>query len=195
VGVSDWLGKLYNTDYLPHIVSMPDITTSQREYFNFSDEDIVFGRYGGFYQFDVPYLGEVILAAAERGIKFLLMNTVRVTPDHPNIIYLDSTTDVEAKTKFINTCDAMLHGRTDGESFGLSIAEFLHQNKPVISNLHCRDKNHINLLGEKGFFYSNPGELFNLLINFKKGDYSVKSLVDQFSPEKIMTKFKELIEK
>jgi hypothetical protein len=189
IGISDWLGKEYNTDYLPYIVTMPDVKDSYREYFNFTETDIVFGRYGGYDQFDVPYLGEVLDAAANAGLKFILMNTKVITKNHPNIIYLNSTTDVDSKTAFINTCDAMLHGRTEGESFGLAIAEFLYQNKPIITNIHCRDRNHIGLLKDKGFYYSNANELYLMLINFKKKNYSVKNLVEIFSPEKVMSKF------
>lgn len=193
VAVSEWLGKKHNVDYLPHIVSLPDIKEDFRDFIEASNNDIVFGRYGGFDQFDVPYLGDVIKASADKGVKFLLMNTKPFNFQHPNIMYLESTTDLNTKTAFINTCDAMIHGRTDGESFGLAIAEFLHQNKPVITNTQCRDKNHIQVLGDKGLYYTNSDELYNILTSFKKKDYDVKVLVDQFKPEVVMEKFKSFI--
>ena len=53
--------------------------------------------------------------------------------DHPNIIHAQATADMEYKTKFINTSDAMIHARLEGESFGLSCGEFSIRNKPVIT--------------------------------------------------------------
>ena len=40
--------------------------------------------------------------------------------------------DLNYKVKFINTCDAMIHARAMGETFGLAVAEFSKKNKPVI---------------------------------------------------------------
>jgi hypothetical protein len=193
VAVSEWLGKKHNVEYLPHIVSLPDIKEDFRDFIGASNNDIIFGRYGGFDQFDIPYLGEVIKVAADKGIKFLFMNTKQLNFQHPNVIYSEANTDMNTKTAFINTCDAMIHGRTDGESFGLAIAEFTHQNKPVVTSIHCRDRNHIHVLGDKGLYYSNGNELYAILTSFEKKDYNVKPLVDQFKPEIIMQKFKSLI--
>jgi hypothetical protein len=193
VAVSEWLGKKHNVDYLPHIVTLPDVKEDFREFIGASHNDIIFGRYGGFDQFDIPYLGEAIKASADKGIKFLFMNTKQFNFQHPNIMYSEANTDMNTKAAFINTCDAMIHGRSEGESFGLSVAEFLHQNKPVLTNIQCRDKNHIHVLKNKGFYYSNGNELYAMLTSFEKKDYNVKSLVDQFKPEIVMEKFKNLM--
>lgn len=194
VAVSKWLGDKHGVDYLPHIVHLPEVSGNFREHLKLSNEDIVFGRYGGFDQFDVEYLPNVVSAVADQGFKFLFMNTKPFTYSHPNIIYVEGTTDMASKTAFINTCDAMLHGRREGESFGLAIGEFLHQNKPVITNIQARDRNHLYILKDKGFYYSNHNELFVTLASFQKGDYNVKHLVDEFKPEVVMQKFKTLID-
>lgn len=191
VAVSEWLGEKYKIDYLPHIVSLPDVNESYRSYLGFSENDLVFGRYGGYDQFDVPYIGEVIHAAANVGIKFVLMNTKIVTPSHQNIIYLNGVSDLESKTAYINTCDAMLHARTEGETFGLAICEFLHRNKPVITNIECRDRNHITILKDKGYYYTTAQELYSILVNFQKKDYNVSDLVKKFNPEVVMKKFNQ----
>lgn len=193
VAISEWLGNKLNIDYLPYIVTLPDTKENFREYLGFTDQDIVFGRHGGFDQFDVPYLGEVVKAAADSGYKFLFMNTKPFNYNHPNVLYVEANTDLNVKTSFINTCDAMLHGRTEGESFGLAIGEFLHQNKPIITNLVCRDRNQLHILKDKGFYYTNPNELYTILTSFQKKDYDVKNLIKEFSPEIVMKKFKSLI--
>lgn len=190
VAVSEWLAEKYKIDYLPHIVSLPDVNESYRSYLGFSEADLVFGRYGGYDQFDVPYIGEVIHAAANVGIKFILMNTKVVTPSHQNIIYLNGVSDLESKTAFVNTCDAMLHARTEGETFGLAVCEFLHRNKPVITNIECRDRNHITILKDKGYYYTSAQELYSILVNFQKKEYAVSELVKKYSSETVMEKFK-----
>lgn len=193
VAVSEWLGKKYNVDYLPHIVSLPPVADNFRGQLNIPDTDIVFGRYGGADQFDVPYLSDVLFSLAEAGYWFLLMNTKPLYRQHPRIIYLNPVVDMVTKTAFINTCDAMIHGRSEGESFGLAIAEFLHQNKPVITNINCRDRNHIHVMKDKGLYYASPNELHAILGSIEKKDYAVKHLVNQFSPEIVMKKFNSLI--
>jgi hypothetical protein len=193
VVVSEWLSKKYNVDYLSHIVSLPDSKEDFREFLNIPKNATVFGRYGGYDQFDVPYLSEAIFAAADKGKYFLLMNTKPLDHQHKNIIYLDASTDLYTKTAFINTCDAMLHGRTEGETFGLSISEFLHQDKPVITNITGKDKNQVLILKDKGFYYSDVNELTFILLSFEKKIYEMKSLISEFSPEKIMSKFKTFL--
>jgi hypothetical protein len=193
VAVSEWLGSKFNVDYLPHIVSLPTVTESFRSQLNIPEEAIVFGRYGGADQFDIPYLSDVLFAMAEAGRWFLLMNTKPLTRQHPRIMYLNPVVDLPTKTAFINTCDAMIHGRSEGESFGLAIAEFLHQNKPVVTNINCRDRNHIHVLKDRGFYYSSPNELYSILGSIEKKDYKVKDLVSNFSPEVVMKKFKSFL--
>jgi hypothetical protein len=193
VAVSEWLGKKYNVDYLPHIVSLPEIEENYREELGIKKDEIVFGRYGGYDQFDVQYLPEVIKAVADKGIKFLLMNTKPFPFDHPNIIYLSPETDPHVKSAFINTCDAMIHGRNEGESFGLAIAEFLHNNKPVVTNIEARDRNHLYILKDKGLYYSSNQELYAILSSFKKKDYNVSGLIKSYNPISVMDKFKNLL--
>lgn len=197
-GVSKWLGEKFRIDYLPHIVSLPDVKENYREHLGIPKDAVVFGRHGGYDQFDIPYLGEVISHLDNRpDIYFLFMNTKPIhASDHPRIIYLDGTTDLEVKTAFINTCDAMIHGRTEGESFGLSIAEFIHQNKPVITNIHARDRNHISMLKDTGFYYSNASELYAILAQFNGPkyikQYDLKHLIAESKPETVINKFNQM---
>jgi hypothetical protein len=193
LGVSEWLSEKYNTDYLPHIVSMPDINYSYRDFLNIPKDSIVFGRYGGADQFDVGYLREAIEAAANLGVYFLFMNTNVFTKIHSNILYVNPTHDVESKAAFINTCDAMIHGRVEGETFGLSICEFLYYDKPIVTNIEGKDKNHVRLLKDKGYYYSSVNELYSILVNFKKGGFDGRSLVKKYESTHVMNKFKLLV--
>lgn len=116
--------------------------------------------------------------------------------NHPNIIYLESFTDLNVKRKFINTCDAMIHACSLGESWGLSILEFCLCNKPVITwNNGVWHKQHLNNLGDKAIKYNNKEELYKILNEFnpknhKHIDYT--SVASEFTPTKIMSQFKEV---
>jgi hypothetical protein len=194
VAVSKWLGDKYKIDYLPHIVSLPKETEDFRDFIGIKKDAIVFGRHGGYSQFDVPYLDIIKDVCASRGdIVFLLMNTAPLNVYHDRIIHVDPEIDLVTKTRFINTCDAMIHGRMEGETFGLAIAEFLHQDKPVITNIDGRDRNHIHMLGSEGFYYETSEELKTILLSFEKKKYYMRHLVKDFTPEEVMKKFKSFL--
>jgi hypothetical protein len=192
--VSEWLGELHTSPFLPHIVHTPPNSQDFRQQLGIPKDAVVFGRYGGYDQFDYDWVKNVIETIVKENshIYFIFLNTQSFI-QHPQVFFFGGTDDINKKTAFINTCDAMLHARSEGESFGLSICEFLAQNKPVITNPKGRDKNHVRVLGDKGIYYTNTKELYNILTGFipKKGNYS--HLIDAFSPEKVMNKFNNLI--
>ena len=114
---------------------------------------------------------------------------------HPRIIYIKQTYNLKNKSNFINMCDGMIHARQRGESFGLAISEFLFLNKPVISCLDGLDQNHIEILKDKGLWYSNYNECLNQLLSFYKKNMSsnyYSSLIQEYSPKKVMQKFNKL---
>jgi glycosyltransferase involved in cell wall biosynthesis len=57
------------------------------------------------------------------------MNTHPFCEPRPNIIHLPASSDCDTKSRFIRSCDAMLHARYDGETFGLAVAEFSAHNR------------------------------------------------------------------
>jgi predicted O-methyltransferase YrrM len=182
--------------FVPYIVRMPDIDGDFRKQLGIPDGAVVFGRHGGRDQFDIPYAREVVhrVAKAKPDIVFLFMNTERFCEPLDNIIHLNPTWDMAAKAVFINTCDAMLHARIQGETFGLAIAEFLMRDKPVIACGDGVDKNHLDMLGNLGMFYHNPLELFDLLMGFERvasrGQY--RERVAPFSPRRVMERFRDV---
>lgn len=200
--ISKWLAKTMTGDsnnYIPHIVTLPDIKENYRTVLGIPEDAIVIGRHGGKEQFDIPFVHEAICEVVNTysNIYFLFLNTDRFCEEHSNIIHLEPTWDLEKKTGFINTCDAMIHARSGGESFGLSIAEFLHQDKPVIScplPLTDTDANHIEMLGDFGKWYTNKEECIAEILSIQhknhKGIY--KKLVEQFAPELVMERFKNI---
>ena len=194
--VSQWLSdQNYQAPWVPHIVHLPEVEGDYRELLSIPKDALIYGRIGGYDQFDTPYLSEAISRALARNpnIYFLLMNTKPLDMlDHPRVIYLEGTTDMEIKRMLFNTIDAMIYGRQEGESFGLAICEALFCNKPVITNLECRDRHHIQVLGDKGFYYTSGEELEAILTYFKRPEYNYSQLVEQFSAEKVMKKFQRV---
>lgn len=197
--VSKWLCEKMGEPerYVPHIVNLPEAQKSYRNKLNISEEQIVLGRYGGLNEFDLPFVYSVVTEIAEKrkDIVFVFMNTRPFCSTRSNVIFIEGTYNLQNKSDYINTCDYMLHARHRGESFGLAISEFLFHDKPVISWKNGLDKNHIDMLGDKGLWYNNGNDLYNLLLNLKKNDKLpgyYKSIVEQFSPDVVMNRFNDI---
>jgi len=199
IGISNFLNVKYNTNFnvIPHIVTLPSSEENLRTELNIPQDDIVLGRHGGFTEFNIKDTHEVIIEflnlPTSANMWFLFLNTCEFYK-HPRIIYLEKNTDLIYKTKFINTCDAMIHARGEGEIFPLSIAEFSIKNKPIIT-CPIGDLGHIEILGEKAVLYKSKDELLHIFNNIKniiknKDDWNAYR---QYTPENVMRLFNELI--
>jgi hypothetical protein len=199
VAIHDVLNIKYNTKFkvIPHIVNaLPSENEDLRSILNIPKDAIVFGRHGGVDEFNINYVHETIanfLNMNNHNSFFLFMNT-RPFYKHPRIIYLDKNLDLNYKTKFINTCDVMIHARSMGETFSLSIAEFSIKNKPVIT-CPIGDLAHIYELKDKAILYNSKDELMHIFKNIKpiitsKTDWSAYTL---YTPEYVMNLFKTYI--
>jgi hypothetical protein len=192
--ISPWVnGYIKHTPVVPHMVHLPiyppELTF--RKLLNIPEDAIVFGRHGGIEKFNISYVQEIVKRVSNDfpNIYFLFVNTYPFYQSK-NVIYLDKIIDLDHKSIFINTCDAMLWGRDDGETFGLSIAEFSILNKPVFANKEGKDKAYIHLLGEKAIWY-NKDTLYTLLTTFDKEYAKSKdwNAYRNYSPEKVMEIF------
>jgi hypothetical protein len=203
--ISEWLAKEIKKNYklktqppfVPYIVDMPTPDHRGGSYLRtrlgIPKNKFVYGRHGGFFTFDLPGVKKVISKVVQENpnIVFLFANTQRFF-EHPNIYYLEPFFGNQMKSNFIAACDAMIHGRRLGESFGNSIAEFLFFDKPVLAWEGGYDRNHANWLEPYGLLYSekNLEKMMLDLPNRPKQDY--KGIVAQYSPEEVMKKFKEV---
>lgn len=191
--VSEWLseemsgGKL---PYVPHMVNLPNHGLNYRMDWGIEDKFVI-GWYGGD-NFELPFAKQAVIDIAQNrdDIMFLFMNCTPFTNSR-NVFFIEGTHDLGEKAAFINTCDAMIHSRERGETFGLTIAEFSTFEKPIITYLNSPEKNHINILGDKGFYYANYDELYEILLHM---DSTIKghNCYTEFTPEKVMNKFKEV---
>ena len=197
--ISKWLAEKadMNDSYVPYIVTMPEATKNFRTKLGISDDKIVIGRHGGFNEFDLPFVYNSIyeVLKVRSDLVFLFMNTRQFGPDHPNIIFVEGTYNLQHKSNFINTCDYMIHGRHRGESFGLAISEFLFHDKPVISWRNGLDQNHIAMLENKGYWYYDSTSLIELLKKLEPNTQpagTYKSLVRDFEPQIVMERFQKI---
>lgn len=194
---SEWLSKItdYKIPYVSDVVILPEVDDNMREELGIPEYAFVFGRTGGNDTFDIPWVKEVISEALKNrnDIWFVFQNTDRFI-NHERVIHLPKSSCEINKVKFINSCDAMIHARYIGESFGVACAEFSLRNKPIITWDGSKETNHIDILGENGIYYSNPTELLHIFFNIDKKE--INSLnwnqYKQFNPETIMKKFKEV---
>ncbi len=200
-GISRWLSNIYRyakLPYVPYMVRLYDTQDNLRSELGIPHEAVVFGRHGGYGSFDIAFVHEAVreVAHAHPDWYFVFLNTAKFC-DLANVIFLPSTANMEYKTKFINTCDVMIHARHRGETFGLACAEFSIKNKPVITWLGSYERNHIEVLSNKGLYYNDKADLLNL-INFcgnniseiRSGDWDAYS--KEFIPEIVMKKFHDV---
>lgn len=194
--VSEWLSnEMSNGElpYVPHMVNLPKHSLNYKDNFNVEDK-IVIGWYGGD-NFEIPFVRQAVIDITKKrkDILFLFMNQTSFC-DLDNVIFIEGTTDLDEKVAFINTCDFMIHARERGETFGLTIAEFSTLGKPIITYRDSPERNHINVLGDRGIYYSNYNELYNLLSNISKQDIEGKdwNCYKEFTPEKVMNRFNEI---
>ena len=200
-GVSNWIhgGNGLNGNRIfpvvPHMVHLPDNNRNLRERLGIPEDATVYGRHGGYEQFDIPFVHRAVYETAlqNKNIYFIFVNTATFCPRLPNIIHLSKIIDLNEKVEFINTCDAMLWARQQGESFGLSIAEFSIKNKPVLVTKTTGDVAHIHLLKDKGIWY-NQDNLKYILTHFNRAQSLQMdwNAYKEYTPEKVMEIFKKV---
>lgn len=194
-GISEWIAKKYNQKlYVPHMITVENDNNDFRNELGIPNDALVFGRIGGKESFNIKFAYEAIIKVLNTrdDIYFIFAPVTKEVIIHPRVIYTDVITDALTKRRFINTCDAMIHARYEGESFGIAVLEFSKCNRPVIMYPGI-DKQHIMNL-KKAFVYKNQTELEEYLINFEK-HYNPDENYDeteQFSPEVVMQRFKEV---
>lgn len=195
VYISEWLAKNQgnNSQYVSHMINLPENNLDFKEFFNVKDQ-LVIGWYGG-NNFEIPFAKQAIInvASKRKDIIFLFMNQDPFC-DLSNVVFIEGTTDQKQKVAFINTCDVMIHARERGETFGLAIAEFSSKNKPVITYYNSPERCHIDILGDKGLYYTDYTSLYNILSNIQLSDIKDKNwnCYQNFTPENIMNKFNQV---
>jgi hypothetical protein len=199
--VSDWLAKDQGYDpethSLPHICEkLPPAEYNFREKHNIPENARVFGCYGGSTEFNIESTKNAIrTVVGERDdIYFIFMN-INQFAEHPQIKFLPGSYDLKEKSAFVDACDAMIHARSGGETFGLAVSEFALSNKPVVTYELSGERSHLDILEERAILYKGYEDVLDIFRNLpnyiKYTDYDLP--YKQFSPELIMKKFEKLL--
>lgn len=197
--VSEWLAHKMTPPnesplWVPHMVDLPPANKNLREKLSIPKDAFVFGRLGGYDTFDLRWVHTQIeeYLNTNKNVYFVFANT-RPFSNHPNIRYVKEIITKQGKSNFINSCDAMVHARSRGESFGLSIAEFLHHDKPVVAWEGGVDQNHLHMLSGSQTLYGPNDFKDKLTYTIEEASKaSHKWRVKQFQPIPVMEKFKEV---
>ena len=177
-----------------YMVNLPDVKDDMRKELNIPEDATVFGRHGGREQFNIPSVNKAIdkITDENPNIYFFLVNTDKFCREKKNIIHFGKIIDLNEKVKFINSCDAMIHARKMGETFGAAVSEFSIKNKPVIT-CNSGDIAHLNILKDKAIMYNqnNVEELYNIFKNFDRNESKNKdwNAYSDYLPEKVMDVF------
>ena len=196
---SEWLSKEfynYKIPYVPYMVNVERTKKSLIKNLKINKNFTVFGCHGGESSFDIQFVKDVIKKVVHHreDIVFLFLN-INKFYNHPRVIFLKGTSNENYKKKFLNTCDAMIYGRSLGESFGLACAEFASQGKKIFSYKFNRHRSHV-FDSIQGLFeeYYSFNSLFKKLIKFKKNkrnkflNYKYKN----YSSAKVMRVFNKV---
>lgn len=168
VAVSNWVSK-GAVRVLPNVIDLdPSDGTDLRAELGIPPDAFVFGRHGGWETFDVPWARDVVaeVAAARPDVYFVFMHT-QPFPAPPNVKFIEGTVDRRRKRKFIDTCDAMVHARQMGETFGCAVGEFAVCGKPVVT-VETGDLAHVQILGDRAVVARGPQDLAAALMDTKR---------------------------
>lgn len=180
-----------------YMVNLPNVEGNMRQELNIPENATVFGRIGGLDQFNIPSVHKAIdrITDDNPNIYFFLVNTNKFCREKKNIIHYGRIVDLHKKVKFINSCDAMIHARQMGETFGAAVSEFSIKNKPIITCIG-HDNAHLDILKDEAIIYNsnNTEEIYNIFKNFDRNEAKTKNwnAYSDYSPSNIMDKFNDL---
>lgn len=196
--LSSWVSRVMTgreDSFVPFFVPRLESTENLRKQLKISSEARVFGRHGGWDTFNIPFVRKVVAEHACNYPEdhFLFLNTKPIygTEQLPNVHYLPATVDLGEKARFLATCDAMIHARDTGETFGLAVAEFAVLRKPVITFEGSKEKAHLEMLGQEARRYCDSAALKKILADFQPGPSGKTGLEKWADPIQVMTIFQK----
>ncbi len=197
--VSQWLSKEYSNHripYVPHMIHLPNIEGDLRAELGLTPTQTVLGYYGGSDSFNLRFVHETLLKAlAQRSDLIFLFMNVQPFAQHERLIFLAGSADPIRKVHFIQSCDAMIHARGIGESFGLACGEFSIKNKPVLTYAFSPQRSHIDILGPKAILYTGGKDLLQKLMAIDRTwqhQQSWDAYSEHFQAPAVMEQFKRV---
>ena len=191
---------------VPRMVTpLPPGTANLRASLRVPSDATVFCSYGGAHSFNLAFVRSTVCQAAAlhstneslAAVWFLFANHAPFcgSGSHPRAIFLPNLGLPEEKRDFINSCDAMLHARGEGETFGQAIAEFSQANKPILVwSGTTKDTAHLRMLGNRSILYSQRS-LFSKLASFDRTTAALQNwrAYEAYSPARVMRKFSKAL--
>lgn len=178
-------------------MNISDMRRQKRAELGIPSSSLVLCRHGGQTTFNIDFVVQNIatLVDVDDSVHLVLMNTLPLTTQHARIHQVEGESTVLGKARFFAMCDAMLHARADGETFGLAVAEFSLRNKPVItyngSNLEGYARAHLDIPGTRGLYYQDLTSLHDVIARLAREgvhNYSWNAYA-AFSSSSIIPKF------
>lgn len=183
--ISSTLQRGNGTDYVQYIVARPPPgvdAAGLRPALGIplkgsaGDDAVVWCRHGGYGTMSLALARAALCEHMQREATnpsrpwFLLLNTEPLACEadvaaYGRTRYLPPTISRTEVFTFLATCDACLHARMDGESFGLAVAECTRAGLPVLtSGVRVNDgDHHLNALGELALLYHDGEQLIRRL--------------------------------
>lgn len=201
--VSEWLSQEMTagkSPFVPHMVNFDQDTDEDlRKELQIPKNAKVFGYFGGAQSFNIRFVQKTIesIALKYKDIYFIFMGVDSFLKKKwwkslpSNVIFLPPSSDILIKLKFINTCNALLHARERGETFGITVAEFAIKGKPVITFSNSPEKAHIAQLEGCAYFYNNKKDLRDIILDSDLS-LSPQDAYNKFLPEPVMDIFKSV---
>ena len=198
VYISEWLSQKFSNNkipFVPLIIPQNLSKNNLRKKLNIKKNHLVFGCHGGESSFDLKFVQDLInkIVKRDKNLFFIFLNINKFC-NHSNIKFLKGSADETVVQKFVNSCNAMIYGRSLGESFGISCGEFASQNKPIISYRFNRHRAHRHNISDGQFFeYGSYKDLEKLLLNFKKlkTNKNLNNKYKNYSKKRVMQIFKK----
>jgi hypothetical protein len=188
--ISSWLSRICSNNkypFVPLTISLPKTKDNMRSELNIPSDAKVFGCHGGETSFDLIFVQNAIkeILSKNKNIYFIFLN-IKKFFSHKRIIFIKGSFDKIKKVKFINSCNAMLHARSLGESFGLSCSEFLLKNKPIFTYGFCKQRAHFEICKKNVITYYCYPDLINKILSFNnQKKYNSGDLQIKFSKTRI----------
>lgn len=196
--ISDWLSREYfngKSKVVNHVIPERPTDECLRSELGIPRNAIVLGTMGGKFNFNsrLTLAGLEIVLAKRKDLWLLSLNqAIGIKGD--NIRVIGGTGCELKKARFINTCDFMMHGRVDGETFGIACGEFCKSGKPIIAWTRTPQRAHLDqfLIGRYG--YKSTKGLITLLTDLEVDTDSQElsmQLANRYCRERVGREFKD----
>ncbi len=195
--ISEWLSNNFSNRKIPFVPLITEVSKTNnnlRKKLKINKNRFVFGCYGGESSFDLNFVKAAIKTVVSRrkDIIFLFLN-IKKFCNHNQIKFLKGSLDENFKKKFINSCDAMIYGRSLGESFGLSCGEFAIVNKIIFSYKFNRHRSHcFNISSGQLIEYSSYNSLVKMIFNLEKKSSIYKNKYKNYTSRKMIKVFQNV---